>query len=275
MPFTARGAHRIHYRTFGDRSAPPLLLVMGMGLSSEAWDTLPARASRTRFVITFDNRGTGESSLPRGPYRMRDLADDAAAVLEALQLEQADVLGVSMGGMIAQELVLRHPSRVRRLALGCTLSSWLHGKKASPRVLLDLIAVLAGRLREDKVARLLVSREWYARADSPAAFARWRGNANQGRARRAIFQLLAVALHDTRARLASIRAPTLLMTGDGDRLVDWRNSQALAKEIPDAKLVVFPGAGHVFPLECEEEMVRALEAHFAWERPGAAAMKIA
>jgi len=267
MPFTNRGAHRIHYETFGDPKSPPLLLVMGMGLSADAWDTLPARASKTRHVIVFDNRGTGESDLPTRPYRIRDLADDAAAVLDALELPQVDVLGVSMGGMISQELVLRHPSRVRRLALGCTFSSWLQSKKASPKVLLDLVSVLAGRAQESRIAKLLVSPAWYARATSPSEFRRWRANGEKGKARRAIFQLLAVALHNTTSRLGTIQVPTLIMTGDGDRLVDWRNSKVLEKAIPGAQLVVFPGAGHVFPLECEEEMVGHLERHFAWEQP--------
>ena len=127
MPFATRGTQKIHYQTFGDPTSPPLLLVMGMGLSSQAWDTLPGRAAKSRYVIVFDNRGTGESSLPSRPYRMRDLADDAAAVIEELKLGPVDVFGVSMGGMISQELVLRHPEKVRRLALGCTLASFRHG----------------------------------------------------------------------------------------------------------------------------------------------------
>ncbi len=263
MPFTSRGDHRIHYETYGDPASPPLLLVMGMGLSAQAWDTLPARAAKTRHVIVFDNRGTGESSLPSRPYRMRDLADDAAAVLDALRVAQADVLGVSMGGMIAQELALRHPEKVRRLALGCTLDSWVRGRKSSPKILLELISVLRGRAREEAIAKLLVSREWYAREGSREAFRRWRENGEKGRARRAVFQLLAVAMHGTTDRLHQIKAPTLLLTGDGDKLVHWHNSRRIAERIPGAKLIVFPGAGHVFPLEREDEMVAALTEHFA------------
>jgi 3-oxoadipate enol-lactonase len=269
MPFTWRGTHRIHYETYGSPDAPPLLLVMGMGLSANAWDTLPAKAAKTRYVITFDNRGTGESKLPERPYRIADLADDAAAVIDAVGLKETDVLGVSMGGMIAQELVLRHPEKVRRLALGCTFSSFLFGQKGSPLVLIDLIKILAGRAKEPRIAEVLVSRDWYAKEGSPAEFKRWRENGERGRARRAAFQLLAVGLHDTTSRLAKIRAPTLILTGDDDRLVDWRNSQRLARKIPNAKLVVFKGAGHVFPLEREADMIRELEQHFAWEKPAA------
>jgi len=271
MPSTQRGSQRIHYTTYGDPSAPPLLLVMGMGLSSQAWDTLPTRASQSRFVITFDNRGTGESSLPSRPYRIRDLADDAAAVLDAAQVKSADVLGISMGGMIAQELALRHPERVRRLALGCTFSSWLRGAKSSPKVLLDLVSVLAGRAPEERLAGILVSPEWFSRPGSRDEFRRWRERADRGRARRAVFQLLAAMLHETTDRLGQIRAPTLLLTGDADRLVDWRNTQALHRAIPNARLRVFRGAGHVFPLECEEEMIAALQEHFALEPRAASA----
>ncbi len=272
MPFITRDGQRIHYRTYGDPRSPALLLIMGMGLSSEAWDTLPTQAAQKRFVITFDNRGTGESSLPTRPYLIRDLADDAAALLGAVGIDRADVFGVSMGGTIAQELALRHPPRVHRLALGCTFASWLRGHKASPKIIVDLFATLAGRATQDRLASMLVGSAWYAQPGSPEELRRWHERAERGRAQRAILQVLAAGLHETTSRLGEIRAPTLLLTGDADRLVDWRNSQEMARAIPNARLHVFKGAGHVFPLEREEEMIAELERHFA---PGAAAAQSA
>jgi len=108
----------------GSKGAPPLLLIMGLALSARGWGRLARVLSRHFRVVVFDNRGTGRSGRARLGLRMRDLADDAAAVLDAAGIESADVFGISMGGMIAQELALRHPRRVRRLALGlCCRSS--------------------------------------------------------------------------------------------------------------------------------------------------------
>src|SRR6266851_3521678 len=197
MPHAERAGHAIHYDEVGDPSAPPLLLVMGLGLSSRAWDPLPARLSENFRVLVFDNRGTGRSGRRGWMYRMRDLADDAVTVLDAVQVPRANVFGISMGGMIAQELAIRHPYRVRRLALGATFASWLRGHKPSLRTAFDLLLLILQRQRV------------------PA-----------------------------------------------ERLGPPRNSEVLAAGIPDARLLVLRGAGHVFPLEREQETVRALTEHF-------------
>src|SRR6266851_2267972 len=97
----------IHYQTMGDSGAPPLLLIMGLAVSSRAWDRLPELMAKHFRVIVFDNRGTGRSTRRGWKYRMSQLADDAAAVLDAAGVPSAHVFGISMGGMIAQELALR------------------------------------------------------------------------------------------------------------------------------------------------------------------------
>ena len=111
-------AHELHYQIAG--KGDPVLLIMGLGMASTAWwRTVPVLAKRLR-VITFDNRGAGRSDAPRGPYTLRQLAADAVAVLDAAGEERAHVYGFSLGGMIAQELALRHPERVNKLVLGAT-----------------------------------------------------------------------------------------------------------------------------------------------------------
>ena len=263
MPFTDRRGQRLHYRTYGSPSSPPLLLVMGLGLSSEGWDLLPEKLSPRHYVITFDNRGTGQSAAPRGPFTLRALADDAAAVLDAAGVAQADVLGISMGGMISQELVLRHPHRVRRLALGCTFASWLRSHHPKPQVLLDLMAVMTKRAGIERAAGLLVGPGFLDQPDGRKRFQHWRDCADRGRGKgSALLQVLAVSLHGTTRRLGGVKAKTLVMTGDRDRLVRPENATALARAIPGARLHVFAGAGHVFPLEREQEMVALLGEHF-------------
>ncbi len=262
MPLAERAGHAIHFEALGDPAAPPLLLIMGLALSSRGWETLPRRLAERFHVLVFDNRGTGRSGRMGWMYRMRDLADDAAAVLDAAEVAQADVFGISLGGMIAQELVLRHPNRVRRLALGATFASFWRSTKAGPRILLQAMVAHLGRRRTvaGRVARLLVSDRFHAA--NPERGRKWILASEFGGFRCAIAQMAAVVRHATLRRLARIRAPTLIITGDADRLVPARNSEVLATSIPGARLLVLPGAGHAFPLEREDETVRALTAQF-------------
>lgn len=258
MPFVEHDGYRLHFETSGAPGAPPLLLVMGLGLCSLGWHTLPGRLAERFRVTVFDNRGVGRSTLRRG-FRIRDLADDAARVLDAVGVDRAFVFGISMGGMIAQELALRHPDRVRALALGATFGGHLRSRK--PRLSTARDLVLVGLLRRPQVmARLLVSDAYYA--SQGERFRAWL--ACQGRAAHAVVrrQLLAVALHEAERRLPLIRVPTLVVTGDQDRLVPAENSRRLARLIPGARLVELPGAGHAFPFERADETVRLLTEHF-------------
>jgi pimeloyl-ACP methyl ester carboxylesterase len=260
MPLVQRGAHFLHYETLGDPTAPPLLLIMGLALSSRAWDRLPALLARRFHVLVFDNRGTGRSARHGRAYRMAELADDAAAVIEAAGARSAHVFGISMGGMIAQELALRHPERVRSLALGCTFASWRRSKRPDWRTQLDLLLLNIGIVSPRRVAGILVSRDWHDK--NPRGAVEWIRRAERTTLRYALAQMAAIARHHTLSRLSTIRAPTLVITGDADRLVPPKNSQVLAQAIPGARLVMLHGAGHCFPLEQEQETVRALSEHF-------------
>jgi pimeloyl-ACP methyl ester carboxylesterase len=246
----------------GDEGAPPLLLIMGLALSGRGWGRLARVLSRRFRVVVFDNRGTGRSGRARLGLRIRDLADDAAAVLDAAGIESADVFGISMGGMIAQELALRHPGRVRRLALGATFASYWRSHKAAVRVMLAGLAASLGRasVAAARISRLLLSEKFYA-AD-PTRARDWLLEGELAGFRCAIVQMGAVMGHATQRKLSRIRAPTLVITGDEDRLVPHRNSERLAASIPGARLVVLSGAGHAFPFEREEETAEALIHHF-------------
>src|SRR5436305_19121 len=227
MPLIHRKKHFIHYETLGDPRNPPLLLIMGLALSSRAWDRLPELMSRRFHVLVFDNRGTGRSARVGIAYRMRDLADDAAAVIEAAGFRSAHVFGISMGGMIAQELAIRHPDRVRSLALGCTLASWRKSRAPAFRTKLDLLLLNLGRVTADRIGRILVSSEWHEK--NPGAALQWLRRAERTALRYAIAQLLAIARHHTLPRLSQIRAPTLVITGSADRLLPPVPAEAVAR----------------------------------------------
>ncbi len=269
MPFTTRQRHRIHYSTHGERSSPALLLVMGMGLSSRAWGALPDKLARHFFVTTFDNCGTGHSGTRLGLLRMREMADDAVAVLDAVGVPPrqggaggANVFGISMGGMIAQELALRHPERLRALALGATHASYLASRKPSLSAVLEFASVVArgARNRPGVVGRLLTTPAFVSA--NPDVVGAWFLHTDHARPLAALTQLGAIVGHHTSSRLRQIACPTLIISGDQDRLVPVQNAYVLARLIPNAKLLILRGAGHVFPLEQEEQTARALLDHF-------------
>lgn len=275
VPFTTRRRHRIHYVTYGERSSPALLLVMGMGVSSRAWGALPEKLARHFFVITFDNCGTGHSGTRLGFLKMREMAEDAVAVLDAVGVPPrqggvggANVFGISMGGMIAQELALRHPERLRALALGATHASYLISHKPSLSAMVDFVRVVARgpRNRPGVIGRLLTTPAFVAA--NPDVVGAWFLRSDHARPLAALTQLSAVLGHHASRRLQQIACPTLVLSGDQDRLVPVQNAYVLARLIPNAKLVILQGAGHVFPLEQEERTARALVEHFLAPVPG-------
>jgi pimeloyl-ACP methyl ester carboxylesterase len=225
---------------------PPLLLIMGLGYGRWGWEPVAEPLAQDFRVLTFDNRGVGESDVPPGPYTMRQLAADAAAVLDAFELERAHVMGTSLGGMIAQELAIEQPERVGRLVLACTtpggvtsypmpqqtVDLMLEATQLDPLVAVRRFtenALAAGADRADLVERILE-----LRLSNRFDFAGWQAQAMAG------------ATFDAIERLGGIQAPTLVLTGTADAVVDWRNSELLTERIPDARLELFPGCGHLF-----------------------------
>ena len=263
MPTTARGKRRLWFETTGKDSAPPLLLIMGMGFSSRAWGSLPQRLAEHYRVITFDNRGTGRSKGTGIGFRVKDMADDAVAVLDAAGAERAFVFGISMGGMAALELALLHPRRVRALVLGATFASWLKSRKPSVQVMSELVAggALSRVGAHGLLGHALVSLE-HLRTDFDA-FSKWIVDGERVSPRVLLQQMTAVTLHDSMKRLPELRMPTLVLTGDRDRLIPAVNSRRLAEAIPGARLVFLAGAGHCFPLERFEETCRELQHFFS------------
>src|SRR5829696_4246369 len=247
MPYTTHEGIHLWWEEEG--VGDPLLLIMGLGATLEWWARLrPSLAARYR-IILFDNRGVGRSDVPPGPYSIPAMADDAAAVLDAAGVRSAHVFGLSMGGYVAQELILRDPRRVRSLILGCTSC----GGREAVRAETEVVSALGARARmtREDAARGMVPYTFDAstprdRIEEDLAM-RLRANVtNAGY----FAQFDAVrAWGGAHQRLAQIAAPTLVIHGETDRLVPPDNSRILARGIPNARLVMLPNASHIFPTD--------------------------
>jgi 3-oxoadipate enol-lactonase len=250
VPTARNGTVSIHYESTG--AGAPVLLVMGLGMSATGWwRTVPVLASAGLRVIPFDNRGVGRSARPPGPYTMAMLADDAVAVLDAASLERAHVYGISLGGMIAQEIALRQPRRVARLALGATTPggrgaiapddttlAFFHRRGQMPAheaVWASVPYNYSARTRGehgDRIAQDISQRLRYP--IEPEFYAA---------------QLSAALAHDAGDRLGAIRAPTLVVHGLEDVMVPPANGRLLAGLIPGARLLELSGAAHLYPTD--------------------------
>ena len=249
MPNVTVNGISLHYVEAG--AGEPLVLIMGFGGDHTAWAfQIRPLAERYR-VIAFDNRGAGQSDAPDVSYTTRMMAEDTAALLSALGVDRAHVVGVSMGGMIAQELALARPERVRSLHLGCSLArpdahmralnaSWRElrvalGRESMFRALGPwLFAPRTYAERPNLIEAIMRSTVESAYPQSLTGFLR---------------QSEAVLGHDALGRLGAIRCPTLVSVGDNDILVPPRFTHELAGGIPGAELRLVADAGHVYFLE--------------------------
>jgi pimeloyl-ACP methyl ester carboxylesterase len=244
MPYVTTAGTKIYWEEHG--KGDPLLLIMGLGATLEWWQRLiPVLAPRYRTIV-YDNRGAGRSDVPPGPYSIPAMAEDAAAVMDAAGIASAHVFGASMGGMIAQELALNHPSRVRSLILGCTACG---GPQSVPA--------------EKAVRAALTARSTMTPEDAMWAMAPYIFDASTPRERVAediAIRLAATVTNDgyfaqlqgirawsgTHDRLAGLAMPTLVIHGETDQLVPGENGRIIAKAIPGARLAMIPHASHIF-----------------------------
>ena len=266
---TLDGRTRLHWESTGD--GDPVLLIMGLGLSGGAWwRTVPVLARRLR-VITFDNRGVGRSRAFGHAYTTDAMADDAATVLDAAGVERAHVYGISLGGMVAQKLALRHPQRVRSLVLGATSPGGPRVVRPDP----DVIAFFRRRVHMDAEGALRASvpinysqrciEEHPDRIEED--FAQRLAHPFSTSAYRA--QLFAAAWHNAYGALPDIAVPTLVVHGRLDRAIPVGNGELIAGRIPGARLRVLEQAGHLYPTE-ESSADAAVARFFADQRKKAA-----
>jgi pimeloyl-ACP methyl ester carboxylesterase len=252
VPVARSDGTELYWESTG--AGAPVLLVMGLGMNATGWwRTTPVLAERFR-VIAFDNRGVGRSGRPPGPYTVAGMADDAMAVLDAAGEEAAHVYGISLGGMIAQEIALRHPRRLRALVLAATTP----GGEAA--VAADDATQSFFRRRAEMPADEAV---WASVPYNYASATRRRGGDRiahdiEQRLRFPIepepytAQLEAAQGHDTLDRLGAVTAPTLVVHGAEDRMIPPANAELLARAIPGAGLLVWPGAAHLLFTDAPE-----------------------
>jgi pimeloyl-ACP methyl ester carboxylesterase len=249
MPKIVVNGIPIYYEIHG--RGEPLILIMGLRRNAEWWYRQIPALSEYFQVVAFDNRGAGRSDQPDEDYSMALFADDTAALMQALGLTSAHVLGISMGGYIAQELAIKYPERVRRLILGCTgpggpqalhmsserMAKFMANQGLTPVEILrkDLDIYFSEKFIREEPARIEkfveISMRWY---QPPAPFLR---------------QFTACRQHDTFDRLHRITQPTLILTGDDDPLVPPGNSLLLKERVPQARLEFFPTGRHCFFME--------------------------
>ena len=251
----------IYYETHGE--GEPLVLIMGYGGNSRWWYPQIPGLSQEYRVIAFDNRGTGQSDKPDIPYTMEMMADDTAGLLEAIGIDNAHVYGVSMGGMIAQELALRYRDKVISLILGCTTPGGANAMLPDAEAMtllfdMERIQRLTPEEAAKEVLPFMYSQEFIdknqelmvemitAMLEYPTPL---HGYQRQGEA---------IMAHDTYDRLPQTKAPTLVISGSADRLVPVENSRIIASKIPGAQLIILEGMGHGFITEALEEANKAI-----------------
>lgn len=244
MPTVTANNIELFYRDDGE--GQHVLFIQGLGVDHRGWGAATRPLAKRFRCISYDNRDVGRSATVDAPYDVLDMAADAIGLLDALDIAQADVVGTSMGGIIAQEIAIRHPKRVRRLVLVTTYTS------GDPRG----SAIFEGQA----LLRRTLSREDYCRATFWSAYShqdyrRDDGFVEQMIARTAgndLWQpqdayerhVRAVTSANTEGRLDHISAPTLILAGAEDILTPTRFSQRLASDIPNNKLEIIEGAGH-------------------------------
>ncbi len=259
MPLAELPATSLSFERRG--TGEPLLLIQGMSGTQASWGEPFLRALAPDFdLVAYDHRGIGRSAPWRTPFTIADLAGDARALLDHLGWERAHVLGISMGGMVAQELALRHPERIRTLSLGCTYCGGEQAALATPEILAmfrqawggggapagggpaplpgaeGLLGTLAAHLSSGTLARMALA--------VPAPLGA------------ILLQLQAVGGHDTSARLPGLRIPTLVLHGTRDPVLPAANGELIARLVPGARLELLEGAGHLF---WHEQPVRTAE----------------
>ena len=249
MPTTKVNGIQTYYETHGEGT--PLLFISGAGSHiGEIEYLIESYARATRFIL-YDKRGSGRTENTGAEYTIATLADDAAALLDVLKVDGAVVYGSSLGGMIAQEMVLRHPGKVRALILGCTTPSPVRGIRPSPETIQALVRNQS--LSGDEAAEAgwaLGYSAAYIAANRDALFARSKhASTHTTPSETYRRQVIAATKHDALDRLDQIACPVMIIHGADDVMIPPGNAGLFAEAIPHAETHILDGLGHGYNLE--------------------------
>lgn len=268
MPFArTHDGTRLYYEVAGGGlQAPAVLLIMGLALRGEVWgETRDALASAGFRTLTFDNRGAGQSDSMRLRFSTSTMAGDAVAVMRAAFVDRAHVVGVSLGGLVAQELALQHADRVRALVLQSTTAGWTRLDYFAPGLGVRTAAMTRARLaspeRRDRIALRVLTTRPYARAADladPRIRAMLDALADGVTLSGYVGQTSAFWSHHAWRRLQRIAAPTLVQHGTKDGLIRPAAAKAMARRIAGANLELYPGAGHALALQRPDSLTSLL-----------------
>jgi 3-oxoadipate enol-lactonase len=246
----------LHYERAG--SGEPLLLIQGMSGTHVSWGEPFRRALEESFdVVAFDNRGIGLSPRIEAPFTIAEMAADTVGLLDELEIESAHVVGISMGGMIAQELVLANPQRLRSLSGG-------EGSQLMPPENAQKLgeAIQSGDREKAIRASYEINLSFSFRADEDA-YAAFHEMATSVPAAKRVIELQAQAIfgHDTSARLGGISTPTLIVHGTVDGVLPFPNGEQIASLIPHARFEVLEDVGHMFWWEQPQRSAELIREH--------------
>jgi len=262
MPKLGVAGTELHYERAG--AGEPLLLIQGMSGTHLAWGAPFMAELEAEFdCIVFDNRGIGRSAPVTDPFTIAEMAADAAGVLDGLEIESAHVLGISMGGMIAQELALAHPGRLRSLTLGCTYAGGPGSQLMDPADFGALVEAMGSGVQE-RIFRAMwelnLSPGFRAEESRYADFTAM-AEALPAPRRTVQLQVQAIVAHDAAARLPQLHTPTLVIHGTVDRVLGAANGSQIDSLLPDSRLELLEDVGHMFWWEQPARAAELIRAH--------------
>ena len=261
MPKVAANGIDLYYESKG--SGPTLLLIAGFACDLSIWSKLVSALAGQWRVIAFDNRGVGRSSAPDSPYTIRQMADDTAALLDALAVPQAHVAGHSMGGQIAQELAIHFPDKVRSLQLLATCAK----PDERNRAIIESWGEMPGKVDAALAARLslpwVYTERLYARPNAIQQVIDILATSPPPAPHGIYHQSRAVMAFDASRRLTAIRCPTLVLAGAEDVLLPVRFSEELHRGIHGSEFVVLPQTGHGLTIESADAVAAAMQTFLA------------
>jgi len=258
MPKVKAQGIDLYYEVHG--AGYPLVLIRGLGSNADHWYCQRPAFSPCYSVVTFDNRGIGRSEGPDVPYTISMMAGDTVGLMDAIGISRAHILGISMGGMIAQEIALTYPQRVRGLILACTHCGGDRAVRPAEEIARAFIEYIFTGSQEaaQNIPRCLFTERTLREA--PEVVKRYQEISSRfpPTPDTMIRQWKAIQAHDTWEDLARVQAPTLVLSGSDDVLVPPENSKILADRIPNAQLQVIEGGGHQFLVEEADAFNRAV-----------------